>query len=80
MRFYGMVIKVYFQQSEHNPPHIYVIYGDFSGVLDIQTGQMIEGDLPKRSLMMAQEWTEAHKADLMQIWNTQNFKELPPLD
>lgn len=79
-RFYGMVIKMYFRQSEHNPPHIHVIYGDFSGVLDIQTGQMIEGDLPKRSLKMAQEWTEAHKADLMQIWNTQNFIELPPLD
>jgi hypothetical protein len=79
-RFYGMVIKMYFRQSEHNPPHIHVLYGDHNGVIDIQTGQQIEGDLPKRSLRMAQEWTEEHKAELMQIWNTQNFRELPPLD
>ena len=27
-RFYGMVIKMYFRQSEHNPPHIHAIYGE----------------------------------------------------
>jgi len=26
-RFYGLVIKIYFQQSEHNPPHFHVMYG-----------------------------------------------------
>lgn len=25
-RFYGIVIKMYFFQSEHNPPHIHAIY------------------------------------------------------
>lgn len=24
-RFYGISIKMYFQQSEHNPPHIHAI-------------------------------------------------------
>jgi len=27
--FYGITIKMYFQQSEHNPPHFHVIYGEF---------------------------------------------------
>ena len=79
-RFYGMVVKMYFRKSEHNPPHIHIIYGDFSGMIDIQTGDLLEGDLPKRALKMAQEWTSAYKNDLMQIWNTQDFRELPPLD
>ena len=79
-RFYGMVVKMYFRQSEHNPPHIHIIYGDNSGVIDIATSQLIEGDLPKRELKMAQEWTKRYKEDLIQIWNTQKFLELPPLD
>lgn len=45
-----MVIKMYFRQSEHNPPHIHVIYGECVGVIDIRTGEMLEGDLSKRAL------------------------------
>lgn len=26
-KFYGMIVKMYFQQSEHNPPHFHVVYG-----------------------------------------------------
>ena len=79
-RFYGVVIKMYFRQSEHNPPHIHAIYGEYIGAIDIQTGKMLEGDLPKRALKMVQEWVEQHKNDLMNIWKTQQFTELPPLE
>ena len=24
-RFYGIIIRMYFQQAEHNPPHIHAI-------------------------------------------------------
>ena len=44
--FYGIIIKMYFQQSEHNPPHIHAIYREHIGVINIQTGNLIEGDLP----------------------------------
>ncbi len=79
-RFYGVVIKMYFRQSEHNPPHFHAIYGEYIGAIDIQTGEMLEGDLPKRALKMVQEWTEQHKEALLEIWNTQKFVELPPLE
>lgn len=78
-RFYGVVIKMYFRQDEHNPPHIHAIYGEYIGVIDIQTGKMLEGDLPVRALKMVQEWTESHKDALMRIWETQQFAKLPPL-
>ena len=31
-RFYGIVIKMYLRQKEHNPPHIYAIYGEYIGL------------------------------------------------
>lgn len=27
-RFYGIIIRMYFIQAEHNPPHVHAIYGD----------------------------------------------------
>lgn len=77
--FYGIIIKMYFQQSEHNPPHIHAIYGEHVGVIDIQTGRMIEGDLPQRAINLIREWVKKYKVDLMEIWESQNFKKIPPL-
>lgn len=79
-RFYGVVIKMYFRQSEHNPPHIHAIYGEYIGAIDIRTSDMIEGDLPKRALKMVQEWVSQHERELMNMWETQEFTELPPLE
>lgn len=79
-RFYGVVIKMYFRQAEHNPPHFHAIYGEYIGIIDIQTGEMLEGDLPQRALKMVREWNEEYKSELLKIWNTQSFKQLPPLD
>ncbi|MCL2254168.1 MAG: DUF4160 domain-containing protein [Lachnospiraceae bacterium] len=79
-RFYGLVIKMYFRQSEHNPPHIHALYGECLGVIDIQTLEMIEGDLPAKALNLVREWAEDHKLELMDIWNTQIFRKLPPLE
>lgn len=79
-RFYGVVIKMYFRQAEHDPPHFHAIYGEYIGAIDIQTGEMLEGDLPRRALKMVQEWTNQHRDALLKIWNTQEFVKLPPLE
>ena len=40
-RFYGIIIRMYFLQSEHNPPHIHAIYGEDMAAIDIQTGSVV---------------------------------------
>ena len=79
-RFYGMVIKMYFIASEHNPPHIHVIYGEYMGVLNIRNSEMITGDLPAKALAIAKEWTSRNKDALLQMWQTQDIKPLPPIE
>ena len=79
-RFYGIIIKMYFQQKEHNPPHFHVVYGEYLGVFNIKTLEMMEGDLPAKAQALVKEWAEMHKEDLMKIWTTQEFVELPPLE
>ena len=79
-RFYGIIIRMYFQQSEHNPPHIHAIYDEDMAAICIQTGEVLEGHLPPKALAMVQEWISIHKSDLLQMWETQEFKNLAPLE
>ena len=40
-RFYGIIIRMYFLQKEHNPPHIHAIYGDDVAAITISDGKVI---------------------------------------
>ncbi|MGP1459119.1 MAG: DUF4160 domain-containing protein [Treponema sp.] len=79
-RFYGIIIRIYFQQSEHNPPHIHALYGEDMAAIDIQNGEILEGHLPPKALSMIREWMSMHQEALLQIWETQEFKPLSPLE
>lgn len=78
--FYGISIKMYFQNSEHNPPHIHAIYGEYIGAINIQTGELIEGNLPKRAIKLVQEWLNVHRNEVLNMWNTQKFRKISPLN
>ncbi|MFR8232783.1 MAG: DUF4160 domain-containing protein [Clostridia bacterium] len=79
-RFYGIIIRMYFQQSEHNPPHIHAIYGENVAAIDFQEKKIIEGELPKKALELVTEWISIHEEELKEIWDTQNFKKIKPLE
>lgn len=79
-RFYGIIIRMYFLQSEHNPPHIHAIYNEDVAAIDFMTGDIIEGHLPPKALNLVSEWLALHKEELKHMWDTQEFKQLPPLE
>ncbi len=79
-RFYGIIIRMYFLQSEHNPPHIHAIYNDDVAAIDFMTGKVLEGHLPTKAMNMVQEWIVIHRNELKTIWETQEFKNLDPLE
>ena len=54
-RFYGIIIRMYFLHSEHNPPHIHTIYGEDVAAIDIQTCNVIEGALPRKAMELVVE-------------------------
>lgn len=79
-RFYGIVIRMYFLQSEHKPPHIHAIYNDDVAAIDFMTGTVLEGHLPPKAMNMVREWLTLNREELKKIWETQEFKSLPPLE
>lgn len=78
-RFYGIVIKMFFKPKEHEPSHIHAIYGEHMGIFDLQSLEMTEGDLPKKARELVTEWLTTHQNELLEMWNKQSIKKLPPL-
>ena len=77
-RFYGIVIKLFF--GDHPPPHFHAVYGEHVALFDIGTLEMIEGDLPPRARKLVVEWAQTYQAELLKMWETQEFHKLAPLE
>lgn len=79
-RFYGIVIKMYLRQKEHNPPHLHAIYGDYVGLFSLEEGEMYEGDIPVKEQKLIKKIILHYKEQLYDMWKTQNFYLLPPIE
>ncbi len=80
-RFYGLIIKMFYR--DHLPPHFHVEYGEFEGIFDIKTMEMLEGELPARAKLLAIEWAILHRKELEENWERRNkgetIKRIDPL-
>ena len=79
-RFHGIVIKMYLRRKEHNPPHIHAIYGDYIGMFLLSDGEMFEGDIPSKEQRLIKEFILEYGRELLEMWNTQQFSALEPLE
>lgn len=78
--FYGITIYMYFKAKEHNPSHIHAYYGSDNAIINIMTGEVIEGHLPKNALKLIKQWLKLHREELQEMRDTQKFKKITPLD
>jgi len=78
-RFYGIIIKMFFKPKEHEPVHIHALYGEYIGIFDINSLDMIDGDLPERAKQLVKEWLVLNQNQLNVMWKTQVIVKLPPL-
>jgi hypothetical protein len=51
--FYGMIVQMYWR--DHAPPHIHVLYQGFEAVVDIPTGEVSGGSLPRNAARIVRD-------------------------
>ena len=78
-RFYGIIIRMYFQSSEHNPPHIHAIYQKDIIAITISDFKVLSGTIPDKAKSLVIEWMKIHQKELLEMWNSQKFKTIDPL-
>jgi hypothetical protein len=74
-RFYGIVIKMYF--NDHAPPHFHAEYGDHEAVLNIDPLAIIAGRLPPRATGMVMGRALSHQVELQKAWDKAKNLEAP---
>jgi hypothetical protein len=71
----GIVIYMYVR--DHGPAHFHARYGDDEAVIEISTGGAVQGALSPRQMRLVQEWTELHRAELLDAWDRASSGEPP---
>ena len=67
--FYGIhILMYYFDNRKHSRPHIHAQYAEFTALIAIDDGEVLEGDLPKSKMKLVQAWIEIHYNDLIKNW------------
>ena len=74
-RFFGIIIRIYF--DDHPPPHFHALYGDHEAKIDIGTGNVISGDLPRRALSLVSKWRKLHQTELETCWQRARQQQQP---
>jgi hypothetical protein len=67
--FYGIVIYMYLMDNNrHHLPHIHTPYQGKKASIAIESGELLDGDIPGGKLKLVQAWIEIHREDLMADW------------
>jgi hypothetical protein len=64
--FYGIAIRMFY--NDHAPPRFHAFYGEEAAVVSIETGEVIEGWLPRAARRLVKEWALRYHAELVENW------------
>jgi hypothetical protein len=73
--FYGILIQMFF--DDHTPPHFHARYAEHRAQINIQTLEIIEGNLPGTALSLVRQWANEHQTELMENWKLCVQMQLP---
>lgn len=82
-RFYGIIIQMF--GYDHNPPHFHVIYNEYRAIIEIKSGEILQGSIPVKQLKYVQVWCDIHKQEHLQNFNClrkeiQSYSKVKPLE
>jgi hypothetical protein len=81
-RFYGIEVRFYYR--DHPPSHFHAIYGEHEALIEIETGAIHQGRLPKTAYGLVNAWRRLHLQELRDDWDRARQRlpllPIPPLD
>jgi len=74
--FFGIYIRMY--HDDHSPPHFHAEYQGHEAIIDLKSGEILRGSLPKKAVKIIKEWTMENQKALLKNWT--KAIELEPLE
>jgi len=53
---------------DHAPPHFHAIYAEHDAEIEIATGAVLDGMLPRKARGLVNEWADLHRQELERNW------------
>jgi hypothetical protein len=73
--FFGIIIRMW--HDDHPPVHIHAEYQGFEALVSVQTGEVLQGSLPRKVAAIVKEWCMNHQTELLENWDkAQRFEPL----
>lgn len=63
--------------DDHVPAHFHAEYAEYKAIVDIQTLEIIKGELPRRATHLVLDWAELHQQELLEDWALCQAKQQP---
>ncbi len=76
------MIWMYHDEAHHlGRPHFHATYGDDEASVDIESLEIIAGELPPRGRRLVVEWARAHQSELRENWErARRHEPLRPIE
>ena len=74
--FFGIIIRMFTGQQEHNPPHFHAEYQGYEGMFDFD-GNMLNGNIPVKQQKYIAVWADIHHNELIINWDKAQNDEQP---
>ena len=78
--FYGIIILMHLTRKEHLPSHIHAFYGEYEATFLIANGEIFQGKFPEKGAALVKEFVLKYQKELQEMWDTEVYKKLPPLE
>ena len=67
--FYGIIVKMNKElKTKHHKPHIHATHADKSASFDIDTREILAGELDKGDVELVKAWMLIHRDELFANW------------
>jgi hypothetical protein len=78
--FFGIVIRMYWNERDHPVPHFHAEYGDQAAAISID-GEILGGTLQGRPMRLVREWAALHHDELLANWErARDHRPIDPIE
>ena len=67
-RFYGIVIRLFYEFERHQQPHFHAAYGEYQASFTIDPPALLAGAMPRKQQHLVLAWAELHQEELLVNW------------
>ena len=68
-RFDGIIVRIYPEKGgKHNMPHIHVYYNEYSCIISILDGKILNGNIPIKQKIIMYQWLIKYKEIILLKW------------